>query len=209
MSICDQLVSLARGEPLEGALLLPSVRAEGWGGGAFAPEAVTAMFRARPSQCSEWQQLADERGAAVVGDREAVIADLVDGRCLRIWRLGSGEPVAGDRAISLSFDPDLRQQRGDVIGSEEWGEDRDLVSLAGAAIHRASTAFRLRLFPIRIIGGQSSRLVLFAAYVMDGEVQRHSGFVMMVAVVEGDNVRVLRDLSGEDALMKRDHPPRI
>ncbi len=209
MSNCVQLVALARGEPVESGFLLPSLRAEGWGSEAFAPEAVTAMFRARPSQCSEWQQLADERGAAVVGEREAVIADLVDGRCHRIWRLGPGEPATCDRAISLSFDPDLRQHRGDVIGSEEWGGNRDLVRLAGAAIHRTSTAFRLRLFPIRIIGGQSARLVLFAAFVMDGEVQRHSGFVMMVAVVEGENVRVLRDSSAEDALIKRAHPPRI
>lgn len=209
MSTCDQLVSLARGEPLEGGPLLPSVRAEGWGSEAFAPEAVAAMFRARSSHCSDWQQFADDRGLAVVGEKEAVIADVVDGRCHRIWRLGPGEPAACDRAISLSFDPDLRQHRGDVIGIEEWGDDHNLIRLAGAAIHRTSTAFRLRLFPIRIIGGQSAQVVLFAAFVMNGDMQRHSGFVMMVAVVEDGNVRVLRDPSGEDALSRRNHPPRI
>lgn len=211
MNAVQALLSLVRGAPGAAAGLLPAVRAEGWGSDAFAPESVIAMFRGDVIDGDEasWDTVVDQNGAALIGANQIVVADLIEERVARLWRIGPGPLQPFERAITVPFDPDLRQHRGDIVGASEWGKNEPYIRRAGDALQAALAAYRLRLFPLRKIGPPERCLILFKAYLMSGEQQKRDGFVSAAVLLEGDSCQVFRDGTGEAELAARHSAPRI
>lgn len=193
MNAFDTLTGLARGErPLTDSLI-GTCRLEGLGGEAYAEEAIVESFRNAPIAFDA----ADDRIATPMhaalfhtapnGDTTALIADLYDGHVGRIWRLGPGQPIAAERAVSVPFDPDLHQQRGDVQFSADEHPDlhpdaaAHVVATAKALARdwsesEGAPAHRTRCFVVRAFSDGDRGVALLAVYRFGGGTRRSIDF---------------------------------
>ena len=104
----------------------------------------------------------------------ALFADVYGGRIGRLWRLGEGDAGECERAVSVAFDPDLSQVRGDIAFREEdhpelepsgMGAIRQAAAVALEPL-RAGGALRVRGFVIRALGDDRAAAALIAVYVL-------------------------------------------
>lgn len=198
MSAIDALRRLAAGER-PGDRLLGACRMMWAGAEAFGEEAILEDFRAAPLDCAAFDAVETAHGAALAGADVALAADLYDGRIGRIWRVGAGAP-APEPAVSVAFDPDLRQERGGVYMRAE--DLPELAEDARAGILRAGHALlaqsdtplhRARAFVVRGFGDAARSAALFGHYCMTGGDVRRAGFAHAVALLEGADMRLVRD----------------
>ena len=197
MSARDGLIALARGEK-PGDRLLGACRMHWAGAEAFGEEAVLELFRAAPLDLTDATVVETGLGAALVDEDAALVADLYDGRIGRLWRLGAGEPPEGEPFVAVAFDPDLRQERGHVyLRAEDHpalpAAAVETVLAAGHALVDVPGAHRARAFALRAFGNGERSVALFAVHLLSGGVVRQAGFVNAVALVEGEETRLLRD----------------
>lgn len=185
MSGLEHLRALAGGErPLNDGLL-GNTRC-GWGGDEqLSEEAILAAFSAQAFNldgdllCVETPQ-----GAAILGDGRALVADLYGGRIGRMWRVGPGLVYPSRQAVDVAFDPDLRQERGDLSFRPEdhpelqaQAADR-LLAAARTLVDelRRDGRLRVRGFVVRAFGTSDAAAALVALFTMGNGTQRQAGF---------------------------------
>ena len=220
MSAVDCLKTLAEGARPE-AGLLHTARLEAFGVEVYGEEAIVESFRRAPFALSDTARIVEGlshegSGHIAIFDGDTVLfADLYGESIARIWHLGDGEPVERERGISVVFDPDLAQARGDVFiaASDHPALAPDAVErvkLAGRAIVcDGSKAYRTRAFAIRAFGSFDEGVALFAIYRLAGTAERTSGFAMAAARWTRDGLQIVRDRAGEIATSKHPWTPRI
>ena len=213
MSAVETLRMLAAGErPATG--LLHTARLEAFGVEVYGEEAIVESFSRAPLVLSDAATVVETPGHLAIFDSEtALVADLYGGNIARIWLLGDGEARDGEAGISVVFDPDLAQARGDVFLAAS-----DHPALATEAVERAIAAgraitrdnsYRARAFAIRAFGTAAEGAALFAVYRLTGEPARTSGFAMAAVCWTHDSLQIVRDLAGEAAISRRRWTPRI
>ena len=191
MSAIDHLRALGRGETPADDGLLGNARC-GWGRAELVgEESILAAFSAGPFAERDAVAVETAQGAALVGQDDALIADLYDGRIGRLWRVGKGVSLPHEPAIDIAFDPDMHQQRGDVLfragDHPELGPaDADRV-LEAARVHvgqlRRSGALRVRSFVVRAFGIEGASAALLAVHTMGNETNRTAGFSYAILAV--------------------------
>lgn len=203
MSALEHLRAVGRGETPADDGLLENVRCS-WGRGeALGHESILAAFCARPFGDSDGLAVETAQGVALIGEGDALIADVYDGHIGRMWRVGHGVAFPHEPAIDIAFDPDMRQQRGDVFfraeDHPELSSEAAEPILAAAREHleqlRRAGGLRVRAFVLRAFGSGESSAALLAVYSMSNEVSRGVGFSHAV-VGSGRGVsRVVSDQS--------------
>ena len=121
---------------------------------------------------------------------------MYDGRIGRLWRIGDGAASDPEPGVSVAFDTDLRQARGDVLLRAE-----DHLELAADAVPRITVAgealvlagapqplHRARAFAVRAFTGASGTAALFAVHRLTGGATRGGGFGYAAVVVDGPAV---------------------
>jgi hypothetical protein len=204
VSGADHLRALAEGRrpPEDG--LLSNARFASAGGELLGEEAILAAFVALSPQF-EPGLLSVETGrvAALIGDRQALVADLYGGRIARIWQVGAGSAPSDEPAIDVAFDPDMRQERGDLEFRAEDHPDlepgsagrllsacRDLVEQG-----RREGKLRVRGFVVRAFGGAPGSAALMSLFELGNEPHRSAAFSYAVIGLgpEEGAPRVVRD----------------
>jgi len=215
MNAVETLRALARGErPASG--LLHAARLDASGAEAYGEEAIVERFRHAPIDLSPGAVVVEAPGHVAIFDGDvAVFADVFGQSIARLWCLGDGRPVVAEAGISVAFDPDLAQARGDVFFAASdhpalAPDAVDRVSAAGGVIARDDpTVFRARAFAIRAFGSASAGAALFAVYRLAGTAERTAGFAMAAARWSSGETQFVRDRAGESARAGRAWMPRI
>ena len=203
MSALDHLRAIGRGVAPQDDGLLGNARC-GWGRGELmGEESILAAFCALPFANDDAVAVETAQGAALIGHDDALIADVYDGRVGRLWRVGKGVTLPHEPVIDVSFDPDMRQQRGDVLFR---AEDHSELSSAGAEavleaarahvgqLHRAG-ALRSRAFVVRAFGTEDATAALLAVYTLGNETSRTAGFAyaILAAGPQDSSARMVSD----------------
>jgi hypothetical protein len=214
MSVLETLHILAAGKrPSAG--LLHTIRLEAFGIEVYGEEAVVETFRHAPFEITDDARIVDVGNHVSIFDGQiAIFADVSNGNISRIWRLGDGDPLEGERGISVAFDPDLTQTRGDVLfsSSDHANLERDCVESAIATGHLMLdmfTSYRARAFCIRAFGTKESFATLFAVYHLSGESERTSGYSLSATIWDGTRAKAVNDSVGQDALDLRRWTPYV
>jgi hypothetical protein len=220
MSAVDTLRLLAAGGRPESGLL-HTARLEAFGVEVYGEEAVVESFRGNALELEGNAKVVEAPGHVAIFDSEtALIADLHGPNIARLWRLGGGLHLDAEPEISVVFDPDLTQARGDVFFTASdhpqlSADAADQVRLAGRTIARADdpeddhNIYRTRAFVIRAFGNAIEGVALFAVYRLTGDPVRESGFAMAAARWTSDGLHIVRDRAGEAAASLRPWTPRI
>ena len=200
MSLRDCLAELvATGST---ACLLGNCKLE-WGGSEiYGEEAIAELFRAYPMAADDEDLLvASSHHAALFSGQSVLFADLYDNRIGRLWRLGPGSPPASEQAVSVAFDPDLRQQRGGVYvrkADHAFVEAGHLAVLehAGEALLAASSEtpqHRARAFMVRAFSDGERAAALYAVHRLSGGEVRSSSFSYAAVAVCGSECKTIFD----------------
>lgn len=203
MSALDHLRAIGRGETPADDGLLGNARC-GWGKGELVgEESILAAFCARPFADADAVAVETTHGAALIGEDDALIADVYYGRVGRLWRVGKGVSFPHEPAIDVAFHLDMRQQRCDVLFR---AEDHSELSPAGAErvldaarahlgqLHRTG-ALRARAFVVRAFGNEDATAALLAVHTMSNEISRTAGFgyAILAAGPQDIGVRIVGD----------------
>ena len=204
MSVLDHLRTLGRGDAPGDDGLLGNARCA-WGRGELVGlESILAAFSARPLAPDHVLSIETPRGAALIGEHDAMIADVYDGRAGRLWRVGRGVQFPSEPAIDIAFDVDMRQERGDVFFRADDHPDLDDAAaermLAAAKSHvdggRRAGGLRVRAFVVRAFNSGQATAALLAVFAMsNGSVRSASfGYAIVGIGAEGD-ARVVSEQS--------------
>jgi hypothetical protein len=185
MSGLIHLRAVAKGiRPLDDGLLGNARCA--WGGtDLLSEEAVLAAFAARPINTdSEVLAVETAQCAALIGPNWALVADLYDGRIGRLWRVGEGAEREAEPHVDVAFDPDMRQERGDLFFRPEDHPDllpeaiEPLLAGARGLVERGRMRgkLRVRAFAVRAFGDGSAGAALFSIFALGNETVRTAGF---------------------------------
>ena len=214
MSALAHLRDIARGIRPADDGLLGNARFACGQADVVGAEAILAAFAARPFDLGgELLQVETLRSAALIGEADALVADLYDGRVGRLWRVGDGAAGAAEPRVDVAFDADLQQERGDVQFRPE--DHPDLGADAAAQLLeagrrlterlRSEGKLRARAFFVRAFGDASASAALLAVHTLDNEDTRTAGFSYAVlGSIESGNPQVVRDQPG-----RRDWTPRL
>ena len=198
MSALDNLRLLGRGDTPPNDGLLGNARCA-WGRGELiGEEAILAAFCDRPFAADNAFAIETGQSAGLIGDEDALIADIFDGRIGRLWRVGRGVEFPSEPAVDVAFDPDMRQQRGDLYFRAEDHPELDAAAaepvLAAARAHvdavRRARRLRARAFFIRAFGGEKSSAAVLAMYTMTNEVSRSATFSYAIVGIGAGEVPV-------------------
>lgn len=209
MSAGDTLAAIARGEASAG--LLQTCRLSTDAGEAYGIEAVSVHFRAAP--ITDGAPIGVSGTVAVLSGDTILFADAYDSNIARIWRIGSGGPVANEARIDVAFDPDMAQARGDVSLSPSDFPDvpqsalTQIAEVARAAIGNVGLgpiATRSRLFLLRVAIGEGRVAALFAHHSLALGDRGDAGFRHVAVLLDGDAPRWFVD-TGPD----RGWTPRV
>ena len=134
------------------------------------------------------------------------MADVYEGGILRIWRIASGDPQTGERAIGVAFDTDLFQERRGVgwrtqDHPELTPDAHDTIEETGYRLAHGWTgedsapAWRTRPFVLRAFSdtGAGMGAVLFAVHRLGPARERSVGFSFAAArfaLGSGDAARI-------------------
>jgi len=183
-------------------LLLGNCKLEWAGTEIYGEEAIAETFRAAPLAGDEDSLFIEStHNAAWFANDSALFADLYDGRIGRLWRLGAGETPAREPAVSVAFDPDLRQQRGAVLAR---AADHPLLEPAHLAPIEAAAAelivapaghsqHRARAFLVRAFSAGDQAAALFAVHRLSGGAVRSSSFAFAAVAITKDSPLITLD----------------
>lgn len=186
----------------------------------FGEEMVLAQFQRHPLAMDGAMVIASPSCFAAFADESALFGDLYDGHIGRLWRLDPAAVEDIEPAVSVAFDPDLTQARGDLFARAE--DHPDLAPAAFATVREAGHAllaevrsaaappFRVRAWLVRAVGTAGSTAGLYALHQLGDEVEgRSAGFTYAAVLVEGGTIRVLRDGAGEAQRLAAGWTPRL
>lgn len=213
-----QVRALAAGNPVPSGTVLQYARAQALGREIYGEEEIVEHF-CRHALTGQARFFGCDQHAVLVWPESALFADLSGNHILRLWRLGPGELLERERQVSVPFDADMMQARGDVF-FEASGHpalnDRDLVRVeqAGRSIAQGwrdtsgIAALRVRAFCIRAFSADQAAVALFAVHVVSGTSQRTTSLVHELAIIE-DNETFIRDAAGEASERTMAWLPRV
>jgi hypothetical protein len=215
MSGLETLRMLAAGErPASG--LLHTARLSAFGSKFYGAEAIVEALQRDPRPLSDAAQVLAASGHIAIFDGDtAIFADLHREQVGRIWLLGNGQPAARETALSVAFDPDLAQARGDVFAavsdhpSLEPDAFEQVLSAGRTIANDDPTSYRTRAFCVRAFGSPAQGAALFAVHRLADQPVRTSGFAMAAAHWAPGGLTIIRDRSGEAALTEAAWTPRI
>ena len=214
MSALDTLIQLRSGEwPASG--LVHNCRLHAFGSEAYGEEAIVERFRTLPYVPADPVTVAVPGHFAMFAGAGAIIADLSDDNIARMWRVGPGPAILPEPGVSVVFDPDMAQARGDVFFAASdhpalANDSADRVIEAGRAISRDNDgSSRARAFVVRAFGSAAEGAALFAVHRMTGGPIRTSGFAMAAVRWTINELHIVRDLAGEQAVVKVPWTPSI
>lgn len=188
---------LLRGERC--AAVLHNCRLAAGGGEAFGEEAIREACRAAPYEVSDGSSwIENDRQFALFDEGLCLFADVYDGRFGRLWRVGRGGGIVPEPAISVPFDPDLRQARGDVEARAADHPDLpaerfEALVEAGRELVDGLPAYRARAFLLRAFTVGEVTAGLFATYRVANGV-RTQGFGFAGIQLAGNRTSVVQDL---------------
>lgn len=214
MSAIETLAALRAGERPDGGLL-HSARLHAFGSEVYGEEAIVARFRTLPYVVADDQRVVEAPGhIALFAGAGAMVADLAEGGIARLWSVGPGAPLLPEAGISVIFDPDLAQARGDVFfaASDHPALDPHAaarVATIGAALARDDRSYRARAFVIRAFGTADEGAMLVALHRQSADEPRTLGFVHVAARWQGDATTIVRDDAGEAAVALTPWTPHI
>lgn len=192
MSVFCHFAALATGGRPSHFGLLGNCRLEWCSGEAYGEEAILELFRLSPFDPGQDAVLIQtDASAAWIGCDGALVADLYDGRIGRLWRVGDGSSPEPEPEVSVAFDPDLRQQRGDILmRADDHPELTDVIGVvaAGKKLLTAASSqplHRARAFAVRAFTGEKGTAALFAVHRLTGGATRSGGFAFAAAIVGG------------------------
>lgn len=195
MTGLDSLRCVAQGRRPDGDGLLGSTRFA-WGQQELlSEEALLASFAARPFDLEPaLLALETSSGAALIGENRALVADVYRGRIGRLWRVGEELDHPSEQAIDVSFDTDLRQERGGVNFRAEDHPDLDPAAaeqLQAAASdlveeERRGGKLRVRAFFVRAFGTPQASAALLSLFTLDNEAARTAAFAYAVVGIGPD-----------------------
>ena len=214
MSALETVAQLRAGlRPKSG--LLHTCRLHALGSEAYGEEAVVERFSDMVEAMPADPVVVAVPGhlALFAGD-EAIFADLAGENISRLWRVGPGAPAGSETAVSVSFDPDLTQVRGDVFFEARMHRQLLIdaaprVEAIGLELVRTDTAFRTRAFAVRAFGTANDGAALFALHRLSTGAQRNAGFIHVAARWCGNDVACMYDSAGEAAVAAAPWTPRI
>lgn len=214
MSALEPLRRLASGErPSAG--LLHTCRFDGLGHEIYGEEAIVARMALEPFTLDNDALIFEDAAhIAVLSGERAFFADLHDGNIARLWLLGPDGFGGEEPEVSVVFDPDLSQARGDVFFAASdhpalTADAADRVLAAGREIVASADGPRTRAFAIRAFGGAAGGAALFAVYRLRPDGDETAGFVNMAAFWGAEETHIVRDLGGEATLAARAWTPRL
>ncbi len=214
MSARTMLIALARGtRPTSG--LLHSCRFEGFGAESYGEEAIFERFRDADFELPDDPVTFESAGHIVIfAEDRALFADIAEGGIARLWALGDDQVGAPEPGVSVVFDPDMAQARGDVFLAtcdhpelDESGAAK--VADIGRAIARDDPGYRTRCFAIRAFGSTVRGAALFAVYRLGGGKARTSGFAYAAACWGETEMLVVHDRAGEAAAAEAPWTPSV
>ncbi len=213
MRVIDTLAQLRAGaRPTSG--LLHSCRLHAFGSEVYGEEAIVERFRTLPYVPADPVTVAAPGHIAMFAGVGAIIADLAGDTILRLWRVGPGPAILPERGVSVVFDPDLAQARGDVF----WSATDHPALAADAAVRvediartiaRDDSAYRARAFVLRAFGTAREGAALLAVHRLSEGPVRTAGFVHVAVRWADDAVMIVRDSAGEAAVAATPWTPRI
>jgi hypothetical protein len=170
----------------------------------LSEEAILAAFAARPLDLDgELLSVETPLGAALIGEGLAIVADLYAGRIGRLWRVGDGIAQPPEPAIDVAFDPDMRQERGNLSFRAEDHPSLDPVAAerllaAGRDLieqMRSDGKLRVRGFVLRAFGDEQASAALVSLFTLGNETRRSASFSYAVIALgpDVDDVRTIVD----------------
>jgi hypothetical protein len=210
MTALASLTALAAGERPNGGLT-QACRLQAFGVEHHGEEQIVSNFRAAPFVPTGSAHIVQtENHLAIVETDRALVADVMGGVMNRIWRLDDGDPSVQEQSVSVPFDPDLNQARGDLAWSASDHPDADpkiLARLAEAGVQLARQAqgfgvepYRSRTFLIRAFSEGAAGVGLFAVHRMTGPVRTPGWSHLLVHVAaSAPGFSLVRDSSGDAA----------
>ena len=209
MSALANLISIAAGERPRGGLT-QTCRLQAYGAEVYGEEQIVMAFRAVPFASKPSRQIVQTPDhLAIIETDRALVADISGEVITRIWRLDEGAPLEREASVSLPFDPDLNQARGDLnwCASDHPHADAavlELLAKAGAEMARspgdtANGTHRTRTFLIRAFSEGQAGVGLFAVHRMSGDRVRVPGWSYALIHVAPDAAEpaLVRDASGD------------
>lgn len=198
MSVLDHLAAIATGRRPAADGLLGNCRLEWRGAEAYGEEAILELFRTAPFEPGDGAVTVETGAAAAwIGTGGGLVADVYDGRIGRLWRIGEGDASEPEPAVSVAFDPDLRQARGGVLlqSGDHPDLDPDEAAALTDAVHALMAAslpqgpmHRSRSFVVRAFTGAGGTAALVATHRLTGGAERGGGFGYGALVVDGPAV---------------------
>lgn len=196
MSVTAHLTAIVEGRRPDDDGLLSTCRLEWQGFEAYGEEAILELFRESPLATDDLILVETATAAAWIGSNSALIADLFDGRVGRLWRVGDGSPPQPEPRLSVAFDADLRQARGDVTlrpeDHPELARDRiaELITV-GTELSRSQQSmptYRARAFALRAFSSGPRTAALFAIYLVTSGPVRQSTWGNAAVLLGGPTV---------------------
>jgi hypothetical protein len=210
MSALANLIALAAGERPRGGLT-QACRLEAFGAEHHGEEQIVSVFRAAPFVVADSARIVQAEGhLAILEKDKALVADVAGDVVVRVWRLDAGAPRAREQSVSVPFDPDLNQARGDLnwCASDHPAADPVIlerlaeagVALARAAEGSADEPYRIRTFLIRAFSEGEEGVGLFAVHRVSGGVRIQGwSYALVHLATSAPGFTLVRDRSGEAA----------
>lgn len=200
MSLRDRFAELAATGSTR--CLLGNCKLEWAGSEIYGEEAIAEAFRTSPFATEDRDLFVESPDhAAWFGGQSMLFADLYEGLIGRLWRLGPNTSNVAEPAVSVAFDPDLRQQRGSVYARRE--DHSFLEAEHFAAIKQAaetlliaplqSPQHRARAFLVRAFSSGEHAAALYAIHRLSGGEVRSSIFSYAAAAIGGDSSEIIFD----------------
>lgn len=214
MSALDTLLALGRGDrPASG--LLHRCRFEGFGSEGYGEEAIVERFRKAQFALPDDTVVLECPGhLAIFANDRALFADIAEGGIVRLWVLSGDQAATSEPGVSVVFDPDLAQARGDLFMAASDHRELDAAGAArvagiGRALVRDDPEFRTRGFAIRAFGSGDRGAALFAIYRLGGLAERTSGFACAAVCWRESEALIVHDRAGEAVAANAPWTPRI
>lgn len=217
MTAENLLRALAAGENVPSGAVLQTARMSALGREVYGEEEIIEDLRRHPLG-EDGKFISCDAHAVLYWADRALFADLSGAHIMRLWRLGPGMPVEREPAVSVPFDSDMTQARGDVIfqASDHLSlAESDILRVVSAGRDLAQNwktenapALRARAFCIRAFSTKDAVVALFSVHSLTGNRERTVRFVPAL-IVSGANETVVRDLAEEAGAGARVWQPRV
>jgi hypothetical protein len=162
----------------------------------MSEEYILSAFAAAPFEIGDNTFAVETPGhAALIGEEDAIIADVYNGRIGRLWRIGGLDQSTDERRLHVAFDVDMAQARPQSLLFRQddhpelpLDETAELLTDCEAFIdgRRRSGNLRARGFVVRAFGDQTTRAALLSLFTLSDKHERSASFDFAVVARTAD-----------------------